>query len=441
MVTVPLPTSLGLALPPDETTAWAVPVALAVACLGLGIIGSHAGTSLLVYSPTKLARSEKLREGGGRRVAEQLQEHAREYAVAAWTLALGGLVGLFPLLAMVADPSWPALLIGTIVVVISCVSMPIALADSHAERIVVATLPVLKLVRALLHYPFLAPVLGVTHALMRVLRIPDEPPTPEEIADEIMDAVTDSAAENALEEEERNWIENIVELKDLRVSEAMTPRTDIVALEADLPLREAAQRATETGYSRYPVYEEKVDKIVGVFHAKDALARLSNGPSKEVSLREVMRKPLFVPESMGVRELLGQFKGKKLQMAIVLDEYGGTAGLISIEDILEEIVGDISDEFDVEEEEPIVVTSDARIVELSGRARVDEVNEMVGCDIEENPEYDTVAGFVFTKLGKIPAKGEVVELDGLEIEILESDDRRINRMRLTLPEVVAPEEG
>ena len=121
-------------------------------------------------------------------------------------------------------------------------------------------------------------------------------------------------------------------------------------------------------------------------------------------------------------------------MAIVLDEYGGTAGLISFEDVLEEIVGEIADEFEAEEEEPITATPDERVVEISGRARVDEVNKALGCAIPENGEYDTVAGYVFTKLGKIPKVGDTMQLGGIEFEILAADDRRIARLRMTLPE-------
>ena len=201
-----------------------------------------------------------------------------------------------------------------------------------------------------------------------------------------------------------------------------------------LPPDRQVSRAIETGFSRYPVYENKVDHVVGVFYAKDALARLSNGASKQVAINEVMRKPLFVPESMGVVELLRTFKSTKLQMAIVLDEYGGTAGLISVEDILEEIIGDMADEFDADEEEAIVVITPDRVLEISGRARVTDVNEALGCGIPDNPEYDTVAGYVFSSLSKIPKEGDTIEVDGIEFTILESDDRRIRRMRVKLPE-------
>lgn len=435
MVTAILPALLGP--PPDESSPYLV-LALAAVSLLVAAFGAHAGASLLLYSPTKLARRGKQRDANGEGHSDlttDLQTHSREYDFLAWTATLVGVAGaLPPLITAEQQFGWTIYIGPALFLLFFCVALPIALAKSKAERIVLITLPALRIARWLLHFPVLLPLMAVTRWTLRAMRVPDTARTPEEIADEILAAVTDSATENALEEEERHWIENIVELKDLRVSEAMTPRTDIVALEASIDLQEAVQRAIETGFSRYPVYEDKVDHVVGVFYAKDALARLSNGAVRSVEVRELMRKPLFVPESMGVSELLQRFKATKLHMAIVLDEYGGTAGLISIEDILEEIVGDMSDEFDAEEEEAIVVLTENRVVEISGRVRVDEVNEALDCEIPENPEYDTVAGFVFTKLGKIPQAGEMVTVDEIQFEILQSDDRRIHRMRMTLPE-------
>jgi CBS domain containing-hemolysin-like protein len=437
MVTPPVLTAVSPALAADDPARW--PLALAAStCLLLAAIGAHAGAALLTYSPTKLARCARERRGAAEGDAEpdvvtHLQARDREYASLGWGLALVGVAVALPLLAISrAGLSWPLLCAGALFAMVFCAAVPVALAGTRAERVVLITLPLLRALHWLLRYPVLLPVVGATRWLLRVLRVSDPPPTPDDITDDIMAAVTDSAGGSALPEEERNWIENIVEIKDLTVGEAMTPRTDIVAFEASLDLETAVRKAIEAGHSRYPVYEDKIDRVVGVFYARDALARLSTG-DKDVTVRDLMRKPLFVPESMGVSELLRRFKAGKLQMAIVLDEYGGTAGLISVEDILEEIVGDLQDEFD-EDDAPIIVSEDHRRIEISGRARVGEVNEILGCEIPENPDYDTVAGYIFAMLGKIPKQGTIIELGNLEFTILGSDDRRIHRMRVSIVE-------
>ncbi|MHC4516036.1 MAG: transporter associated domain-containing protein, partial [Planctomycetota bacterium] len=149
-------------------------------------------------------------------------------------------------------------------------------------------------------------------------------------------------------------------------------------------------------------------------------------------VKNIMRKPLFAPESMGVLDLLREFKAKKVQLAVVLDEYGGNAGLITIEDILEEIVGDISDEYDPDEEEPIKIIENQRIIEVSGKARVEEANAVLADRVPEGDDYDTVAGFVFNHLGRIPEVGTRFETDAVQYEVLRADGRRIDRLRLTL---------
>jgi CBS domain containing-hemolysin-like protein len=269
---------------------------------------------------------------------------------------------------------------------------------------------------------------------LRVLRVPEQPPeTAAEITEDILAAVADTDRSNALEAEEKSWIANIVDLKDLQVSAIMTPRTDIVAIPADQTLADALQRITESGHSRYPVHAGRVDEVIGMLYAKDVVAVVNSGGSlRERKVREAMRKPLFVPETMGVADLLSQLKQAKVHMAIVLDEYGGTAGLITVEDILEEIVGDIDDEHDDDDEESALrVVAEQSIVEVSGRARITEVNTALGAaGLPQHDDYDTVAGYLFSKLGRIPLVGEKAEVDGVEFTVLRGDARRIDRLRL-----------
>lgn len=409
------------------------PTLLALAGLALAIatLGTLTAAALLVYSPTKLLK----RLGNGKResVIQVLQEHDGDYQAIARFLAISGAIGAFLLMLDAVHSAPTPVILFSLLTLFVCGVIPGAIAEHRAELIVLRVLPLLKFLRGLLGYPLILPLRVASRWILRALRIRENPPSdPEEIADEIIAAVTDSATENALADEEKQWIGNIVELKSLRVSEAMTPRTDIIALEARSSVSSAVGQAIETGHSRYPVYDEKIDNIVGVFYAKDALRLGCNSSemSADAPVRNLLREPLFVPENMGVVELLRRFKASKVQIAIVLDEYGGTAGLISIEDIFEEIVGDISDEYDLEEEEPIVEVEAGRVLEISARTRVDDVNHRLHTELSENGDYDTIAGFVFSHLGRVPKVGETFQLDGVEFNILHADDRRLGRLRV-----------
>ncbi len=409
---------------------------LALLALVLSSLGAHASSALQVYSPTKLAK--KLAPERAEQTLQELRRFDMEYRVAARLLMIGGAVAMLFLLKDSVHGSMGNII--TLALALSALFLvgvlPAAIVQRRAEALVLFSLGVLRCLRLILQYPVIKPLLWLSRPVLRALKIPDHPANdPEELSDNILAAVADSDKYNALPEEERLWISNIVELKDLHVSEAMTPRTDIVAFEDGTSLDEAVKQAISSGHSRYPVYDDDVDKVVGIFYAKDALARLAGGKDTSAdTVKDIMRKPLYAPESMPLNQLLREFKTSKVQMAVVLDEYGGTAGLISIEDILEEIVGDINDEFDPDEEQPIQVIEDARIVEVSGKTRVDELDEVLPSKIPEGEEYDTVAGFVFSHLGQIPAVGTTFQANGVEYKILSANDRRIGRLRLTLLE-------
>ena len=236
--------------------------------------------------------------------------------------------------------------------------------------------------------------------------------------------------EEEIEEGEREMIRRVVEIGDTAVREAMVPRPDIVAVDVALTAREAAQVAVDNGYSRVPVWEGGIDNIVGVLYAKDALATLLAG--HETPVRELMRPPLLVPESKLVDELLAEFKALRVHIAIVLDEYGGTAGIVTIEDLLEEIVGEIEDEYDRFTVAPVYRISDTEAL-LDGRAPRDSLTDLFGCRFGED-DPDTVGGFVFDRLGKIPDAGDEVRVEGLVLTVVRLDGRRIARVRAHAPD-------
>lgn len=417
----------------DDPAHAALWLAVAAACLAIGIAASVAASSLLLYSPAKLGRALN---GKRDRIIAKLTSHRASYHALTRSVAITGLVVAALLTWHCTDGLQRviALLIFALLTLVGCGVLPGGFAESRAERVVQVTHRPIELLRIVLHYPIVVPVVAIGNTLLRLLRVPRPTKDDDDIADEILAAVEDKATETGLDEEERTWIENIVDLKDTQASEIMTPRTDAVAFDKDLPLLEAVEQATEAGFSRFPVFEDKVDNVIGVFYAKDALPLLGqNGdPSSAPTVGEYMRKPLFVPETMDVVDLLEQFRTSRVQMAIVLDEYGGTAGLVSIEDVLEEIVGEITDEYDTDQEIPIKVIEEQRVVETSGRVRIEEINEFLPIEIPEAENYDTVAGFVFTSLDRIPRVGESIDIGGVEFAVLEGDARRIHRLRLTV---------
>jgi CBS domain containing-hemolysin-like protein len=244
---------------------------------------------------------------------------------------------------------------------------------------------------------------------------------------EILQAASEGVAEGAVGAEEVDMIESVMEFGDTRAAEIMTPRTELFAIPADMPWAKAAEQIVAAGHSRVPVYERDMDNIIGVLYAKDLLRLV--GQDKDVPLREIIRKPFFVPETKPLDDLLRDFKRLKVHMAIILDEYGGTAGICTVDDLLEQIVGKISDEYDRDEPDEMKLISDTA-AEIDSRMYVDDLNDALGLELPEDEDYDTVAGFVFSELGYIPQVGEKLDAHGARFSVLAADERRIIRLRV-----------
>jgi putative hemolysin len=241
--------------------------------------------------------------------------------------------------------------------------------------------------------------------------------------------------EGLIEGDERRLIQSIVEFGDTLVREVMTPRPDIVALRAEATLGELRVLLREQTYSRIPVFKESLDNVLGVVFVKDLI--LLTGAEDRL-ITSLMRPAYFVPETKKVSDLLKEFQRQQVQIAIVVDEYGGTAGLVALEDLLEEIVGEIRDEYD-EESEPITDEGNGSFV-FTGKVNIDEAGERLGVDIE--PEgFETVGGFLLSHVGRVPAVGERFDIDGLAIEVLEAERRRVNKVRMRKRDAVADEDA
>ncbi|MDQ3955864.1 MAG: hemolysin family protein [Actinomycetota bacterium] len=227
-----------------------------------------------------------------------------------------------------------------------------------------------------------------------------------------------------IEEDERELIHSIFEFGDTVVREVMVPRTDMVAVPADCRTKDGLETITNAGYSRIPIFDGDTDNIVGVLYAKDLLKRIGDlDPDSPVG--PLGRAPLFVPEQKKVADLLREMQQQRIHMAIVVDEYGGTAGLVTIEDLIEEIVGEIVDEYDVEE--PLVEPISDDVIRVSARMRIDEVNEMLDVELPHE-EWDTVGGLVFGLMGRVPSPGEKVSYDSLEFMTEKVTGRRIQKV-------------
>ena len=251
--------------------------------------------------------------------------------------------------------------------------------------------------------------------------------------DEADDTNGDSSDEESIEEEERELIHSVFEFGDTLVREVMVPRTDMVVVKSDATLTEALETITKAGYSRIPIYEGDTDNIVGVLYAKDLLKRsLSRDDQTKVAV--VGRTPLFVPEQKKVSDLLREMQQERVHMAIVVDEYGGTAGLVTIEDLIEEIVGEIVDEYD--QEEPLVEPLEGESIRVSARLPIDEVNELLNVDLPHE-EWDTVGGLVFGLTGHVPSVGDKVSYDSLEFITEKVSGRRIQKVIISKAPVEA----
>jgi magnesium and cobalt transporter len=241
-----------------------------------------------------------------------------------------------------------------------------------------------------------------------------------------------------LDAQERALLTNVLKLRGKTAADVMVPRADIVAMPEDLTLEQAVRLIQREGHSRFPVYREQLDEVVGMVHIKDVFA--SVGREAPFSMAAVLRRPLFVVPSVPVLDLLLQMRQARMHLALVVDEYGGIDGLVTIEDLVETIVGDISDEHD-EDRPPQIVERPDGLIDLDARTPIELFEERLGTvltDEERDQDIDTVGGLVFTLAGRVPAKGELVShSSGLEFRVLEADPRRIRRLRVRRPGVMA----
>jgi putative hemolysin len=254
--------------------------------------------------------------------------------------------------------------------------------------------------------------------------------------DELKQMISESEEGGVLETPEREMLESVFDFGELMVRQVMLPRTEIVAIEANTKLDEIITTVTQHTFTKLPVYEEDLDQIIGILHVKDVLRVLNQPDCQNTTAREMARETLYIPETLPVNELLHQFRHNRQHIAIVLDEFGGTAGLVTLEDLLEEIVGEVSDQFDVAA--PEIQNQPDGSVLIDGLTLIEAVNQQLMLNLSD-PHYDTIAGYFLGKLGHIPKIGDMVESGGVRLQVKSMDGLRIAQLSLVCLNKAAPD--
>jgi magnesium and cobalt transporter len=257
--------------------------------------------------------------------------------------------------------------------------------------------------------------------------------------EDIVQVLREASERGLIDGDAQAMLEGVLDVAELQVRDIMVPRAQMVIVRRDDPPARILPVVVESGHSRFPVMDENRDDIVGILLAKDLLRLSGSGKRERFDIREYMRPAVFVPESKRLNVLLKEFRRNRNHMAIVVDEYGGVSGLVTIEDVIEQIIGEIDDEFDVEDDQNIRKEVERQFI-VRGVTRLEEFNEYFGTHLTEEG-VDTVAGLVMQKLGRLPRRGETLSLDGLELRIVRADRRRIDAVRVvSAQDVIPPEE-
>lgn len=325
-----------------------------------------------------------------------------------------------------------SLSIGLIATVLVRQVLPRLFVKTNTEVKLLFLLPAVRplyLIASAIVSPFTSKRLSKEEQRLEQSVAPDSSDDRSEDSDEDFQALMEvGEAEGIIEEREREMIETMVEFSDTRAGEIMTPRTEICALSSEATIRDARELIIDEKYSRIPVYTDTIDNIVGMIYVRDLMQAWADGKENE-PVESVVREPLFVPETITASELLKRMQSDRIQIAVVIDEYGGVAGLVTVEDILEEIVGEIEDE-DTEQDEIVeIIEGDGEYWDVIGSTEIDKIERLFDLDLEDE-DYNTIAGLVTSEAGYVPKVGEKLTLKGLDVEILQADEKRLTLIRL-----------
>ncbi len=413
-----------------DSTAW-IELTILVVALVLAALAASAETSITSISRVRL--KHLVEEGNQQaKLIERLHKEPNAYLSTILimnTVAIIAASSAATLLSLhlyqerVAE--WLVGLLLALVVLMFCEIAPKSLALQRAERVALALARIVAGATFVMR-PLVGVLTTVTNALVRLFGGKTPVKGPFVTEEELKMLVEVGEEEGVLEEEEREMIHGIFEMGDMAIREVMVPRTDLVAVEVGQPMAAAVELVSKYGHTRIPVHEGSLDNIVGVLYAKDLLRAANHGSPQ--TLRELARKPYFTPESSKVQDVLRDLRKNRVHMAIVVDEYGGTAGAVTIEDIIEEIVGPIKDEYDLAEEDEIQFIGSNDVV-LDGRVHLDDVNELLKLEIA-GQDFDTIGGYVLNQLGAMPKVGDTLKMGTATLRVESVRGTRIKKVRI-----------
>ncbi len=412
-----------------------MPVAGIVAII-IGLALATLVFSALTYSLRQLNRirlADYLQRHGKSQWLDRTMDHADDMALVTgvWRMVLNTVLVLacYALITRQIHETWLAFLLtallASLITFFCAVAFPHTLAEYASAEIVGFFVRPLHLLR-LVMLPMMGLMRGIDSLVSSASGI-DSAPEAEEIEQDIMSAVEEGAKEGVVDEQEREMIESVIQFRDTTVGQIMTHRPDIIAIEIDATLEQVRQVIEESGHSRIPVYSGTLDQIVGIVYARDLL-RYVVRPEQRFDLKGAMRPPFYIPETKTLRDLLRDFRLQKVHIAVVLDEYGGTAGLVTLEDILEELIGDISDEH--EGVAPMFKRVNETTMEADAAIGIDEINRLAGLNLPEDAGYTTLGGFLSTTLARIPEPGTIFEHNGVKFTVIDAEPQKINRVRI-----------
>ena len=409
-------------------------IIIAISLIAIAILSSSESSFIAV---NKIRIRSLLEKGDSRAKAVQkiLDEHDRLFSAVIFsgnlfTVLATSIGTALALRYFGEDGIIIATIVMTFLIVVFGELAPKTFAVTHSEKVS------LLLAKPIAFYiKLISPLVWIfkvsSNFIIKMLGGKEMPVSPLVTEEEIKTMISIGEKEGMLEEEEKDMLHKVFEFGDKVVTEAMVPRTEIVSIPEGSTIEDALNLVSEEGYSRYPVIKESIDNVTGILYVKDILIKMAEGKiQKDLPITELVREAYYIPENKMVTELLDEMQKNKFQIAIVMDEYGGTAGLITLEDIIEEIVGGLQDEFEEMEAEKEVEIIDERTFIVSGTTGLDEVNELAGVELV-SVDFHTIGGFVFGLFRRLPRVGEQVRYHNLRFLILEMEDKKISKVKIT----------
>jgi putative hemolysin len=412
----------------DSDRVWKI--VILIICLVLSALFSASETALMSLSKIRVKQMIENREKGANRINKLLSDPSRLLSA----ILIGNNVvniGASSLMTSLAIDAFGNTGVGvatgimTLLILVFGEITPKSLAAKNSEKISVSLSGFIEFVTNLLT-PISFVLNIITDFLVKLLGGEVDKKKPFITQEELKTIVNVSYKEGVLEGEEKDMIYNVFDFSDSQVNDVMVPRTEIVAIDVDLPYEEIIKIINKEQYSRIPVYENTIDNIIGILYVKDLLF-LDVNKDSTFDLRKYIRQPYFTPEYKSIKVLFKEMRANRNHMVVIIDEYGGTEGIVTIEDLVEEIVGDIEDEYDKNIKEIEVIKEDEYLV--NGNVRIDTINELIGTHIESK-DFDTIAGFVIGIIDRLPEAGEEIEYENIKFIIENIDRNRIKKIRI-----------